>query len=368
MDLSPLVNANASELDPNMRVSRPETDEIVWHDPRKVPFRLLGFKWFEQDGLYRRLPVRPNHPIPAPLDALANHTAGGQIQFCTDSIKIFVRVNLIGNNPMYHMAQTGMCGFDLYLGGPFEQVFAGVSKFNWDAETYTVELASNPAGTMEQVTLNFPLYNGVKSVEVGLDKGSKVVGPAPLEDHRPIVIYGTSITQGGCATRPGMSYTNILSRYLNREVVNLGFSGNGKGEPELARLIGEIKNKAMVVLDFEANTHDLLRTLLKPFIEELRKLGKDTPILVISRIPMARDLNPIILAKRQELRDFQRDLVASMQEAGDQHLFFQDGKDLMNERWGQEATVDGTHCTDLGFFMMAEALAPVFKRILGVAK
>ena len=355
---------DATKVDPNMRVKKVVTDNVTWHDPRQAPFRLLGFKWFAQDSVYRRLPVKPKHAISAAVNGLANHTAGGQVQFRTDSRRIQVRVSLDGNRPMYHMAQTGKCGFDIYTGEPGEQVFAGVSRFSGGAAEYVARLATNSTGKVQQYTVNFPLYNGVKSVEVGLVTGAKVEAPSPLVDDRAIVVYGTSITQGGCASRPGMCYTNILSRHLNREVVNLGFSGSGKGEPELARLIGEIDNKAMVVIDIEANTHGKLRKVLKPFIGELREINHDVPILVVSRIPLSRDATPRGLAQRRSLRDFQKGLVESLREAGDEYVHFQDGKDLLLEKWAHEATVDGTHPTDLGFIMMADALAPVIARIL----
>jgi len=188
---------DATKVDPNMRVKKVVTDDVAWHDPRQAPFRLLGFQWIAQDSVYRRLPVKPKHTINAAVNGLANHTAGGQVQFRTDSRRIQVRVSLDGNRAMYHMAQTGQCGFDIYVGEPGEQVFAGVSRFSAGAKEYAVHLARNTTGKVQQYTINFPLYNGVKSVEVGLVKGAKFEAPAPLADDRPIVVYGTSITQGG---------------------------------------------------------------------------------------------------------------------------------------------------------------------------
>ncbi|MCM8530937.1 MAG: SGNH/GDSL hydrolase family protein [Lentisphaeraceae bacterium] len=352
------------KLDRNMKVEKVEEKGIRWYSPETSPFRLLGFKWFGQDKSFRRLPLKSSISIPPKVDILANHTSGGQIHFKTTSRRILIRVKLKASRPMYHMTQVAKQGFDLYTGSNNNKVFVASTKFHHNAKEYTSSLYRNTSGKLTEYTINFPLYSAVEKVEIGLDTKAKVVAPSPLSSEGSIVIYGTSITQGGCASRPGMSYTNILSRRLDSEVVNLGFSGSGKGEPEVAQLISQISKKSLIVLDFECNTHEQLREVLKPFIETLRKKDAETPILVASRIPLARDQNPSNLEKRLSLRDFQKKLVEQFSEKGDQNIYFVDGASLFNSKWGQEATVDGTHATDLGFLMMAEALEPHIKNIL----
>jgi len=355
---------DVTKIDPNMAVSDVSVSGIAWHDPREKPFRLQGFKWIGQDRVYRRLPLTSDWTIPPKVDNLANQTSGGQIHFQTNSKKILLRVTLASGRPMYHMTQVAKVGFDCYIGPPGGQRFKGVTKFEFDAKTYTAQVAYNASGDLVPLVINFPLYNGVESVEIGLDERAQVAAPMPLDDTRPIVIYGTSITHGGCAARPGMSYPNILSRRLNQEVVNLGFSGSGKGEPEIAHLINEIPDKSLVILDFECNTHESLRELLAPFIEVLRNASGDVPILVISRIPLQRDHVEKTLLKRRALRDFQKSLVEKLRTEGASRIFFQDGETLLDPRWADEATVDGTHPTDLGFLMMAERLEPTIRWIL----
>src|SRR5690606_22957788 len=110
--------------------------------------------------------------------------------------------------------------------------------------------SSQPA-EMRMITLNFPLYQGVQEIEIGLSPDAQLIAPTPYIDDRKVIVYGTSITQGGCAARPGMSYTNILSRMINYEFINLGFSGNGQGEPELSHIISQIERPALLVLDYE---------------------------------------------------------------------------------------------------------------------
>jgi len=209
-----------------------------------------------------------------------------------------------------------------------------------------------------------PPLSGREEVLLGLEPGAAIEPPPPFEDDRKVVVYGTSITQGGCAARPGMSYTNILSRWLNLEFINLGFSGNGRGDPEVAHLMAEIENPGCFVLDYEANAAESLYDTLEPFIGILRQAHARTPALVVSRIPFARDrFSDDALRGRQERREFQQDVVDRLRKAGDEAIFFKGGEDLLYGAW-EECTVDGTHPTDLGFLRMAEGLEPVLRELL----
>jgi lysophospholipase L1-like esterase len=161
-----------------------------------------------------------------------------------------------------------------------------------------------------------------------------------------------------------MAYPNILSRRLNLEFVNLGFSGNGKGEPALARLINQIENKRMIVLDYEANAGETIRETLGPFLDLLREADKEIPILVQSKIRYAEELaNPEKLKKSRDRAQFQRQVVETRRSAGDANLYFLDGSLLLGDR-ADECTVDGVHPTDLGFMMMADHIAPKLIEIL----
>ena len=353
-----------TKIDKYMSIKKVDTKGIKWYTPDQAPFRLQGFQWFEQEEIYRRLPKKSAHGIPPKVNLLANHTSGGQIHFKTNSKRILVRVKLAPGRPGQHMTQMGRAGFDLYTGAPDKQVFRGSTRFPFDAKNYIASLTYNASREMLDCVLNFPLYNGVESVEIGLDEKAELEAPNALASSKPIVIYGTSITQGGCATRPGMSYPNILSRRLNQEVLNLGFSGSGKGEPAMAQIISDIPEKSLIILDMECNTHESLRQVLEPFIKILVEKNPGTPILVLSRISLQRDLIPSALAKRQALAKFQKDLVEDFQCEGHTQVHFLDGSTLLKTEWAHEATVDGTHLTDLGFLMMAEALEPQIRKII----
>jgi lysophospholipase L1-like esterase len=351
------------KLDPNMTLEKADAKGIAWFDPRTPPFRLVGFPWIGEDKIYRRLPIKPQWPIRGAVDSLANSTAGGQIHFQSDSPKILLRVKLRQASGMYHMPATGQSGFDLYIGEPGKLRYFSTTRFDAKATDYEVTLFSG-AKENRHFTLNFPLYNGVKSVEVGVMAGSTIAAPLPFEADGRIVVYGTSITQGGCAARPGMAYSNILSRRMNAEFVNLGFSGNGKGEPALAKLINQIESKRLIILDYEANVADGIRDTLGTFIDLLREKDKDIPILVISKIRYAGEIHdPAKLKAAQERAEFQKELVKTKRDAGDTNLHFLNGATLLGEH-ADECTVDGVHPTALGFMKMADGIEPAIRSIL----
>jgi len=267
---------------------------------------------------------------------------------------------------MDHMPATGQCGFDAYVGPVGAMRFAGVTRFKPALDSYECVLFPPSAPLQRSFTLNFPLYQGVNDVEVGLDETAQILPPLPWESPRRVVIYGTSITQGGCASRPGMCYTNILSRRINREFINLGFSGSGRGEPEVAETIAQIERPALFVLDYEANCVSLerLRETLPQFIRILRAAHPHTPILVLSRVRYAREHHDAAaLAARRERLAFQRSLVARLRRQGDRRIFFKDGSPLLGPDF-DECAVDGVHPTDLGFLRMANGLEAVFRKLL----
>ena len=241
------------KLDPNMTLKKADAKGIAWLDPREKPFRIAGLKWIGKEKVYRRLPVKPQWTIRGPVNSLSNCTAGGQIQFKTDSPQIFVKVVLNGRSGMYHMPATGQSGVDMYIGAPGKKRYVKSARFSASSSSYQVQLLNTTTKSMREITLNLPLYNGVKSIHIGVKAGSTVTQPTPYSTKGNIVVYGTSITQGGCAARPGMAYSNILSRKINTEFVNLGFSGNGRGEPALANIINTIKDTKLIILDYEAN-------------------------------------------------------------------------------------------------------------------
>ena len=356
----------AQKVDPQMHLKKADSHGINWYDPREAPLELIGFEWIKEEGLYRRLPAQPAWEIRQAVDQLANHAAGGQIRFRSDSRRIMIRVELREKSGMYHMPATGQSGFDLYITEDGEQRYFRTTRFSPDSIRYTVELFAGEKQEMRTFTLNFPLYNGVNSVLIGVDQGSAVAAPRPFSHAGKIVFYGTSITQGGCVGRPGMAYTNILSRELEMQLVNLGFSGNGRGEAALANLITQISGTRCIVLDYEANAGNTIKETLGPFVDILREHDPDIPILIMSRIRYAYDRQDSkSYSEWMDRRDFQRELVHARRNAGDKHIHFLDGSTVLGKDY-DECTVDGVHPNDLGSMRIAAALQPVLEEILSV--
>ena len=357
---------------------RADSDGLVWLHPHEKPLKLAGFHWFAQDGVYRRLPVNPPRPLPPAVESLAWCCAGGQVRFVSDTDRLALKVTLrtpfgmdcapfAGPAGPEHMAQTGVSGFDLYLGGPGGEAMYAVTRFPTGAREYTCRLLDRPGREPLVFTLNFPLFNGVQDVLIGLREGSSIRSPPPYRTERPVVVYGTSITHGGCASRPGACYTNILSRRLNVPFINLGFSGSGKGEPEVAEAVSSIRNPGLFVLDYEANSNlEGLGRTMPPFITTLRARHRAVPILVVSRVRFAKEAlesEPAMRRAGESCKAFQERLVRRLRAAGDAHIHFLDGSRLLGKDY-HECSVDGVHPTDLGFFRMADGLGPAIAKLL----
>lgn len=361
---------STSSLDSNLAPKAAGPEPLVWHDPASPPFRLAGFAWYETDRRFRRLPLSSFdvlEKINPRLNALANQTAGGQLRFYTDSTALSLRVELSSAAGLSCMTPAGQSGFDLYLGMDGQPLrMEAVTTFPYQASSYEAVLFEGYDRREKDILLHFPLYNGVRRLEIGLSPGARLAAPAPFATDRPLVFYGTSITQGGCASRPGMAYPNILSRRMNVRTLNLGFSGNAFGEPELADILGQIENPSGIVVDFEANGgwNGKLEQNLYAFLERLRQTHRDTPLLVVSRLPYQPEThNPSALLRREELRAFQRNAVEEFRQNGDSHITFLDGRTLLGEDFA-ECYVDAVHPTDLGFWKMADGLEPILRAML----
>lgn len=357
------------ELDENMIIAERIEDGLRWLSPLVEPFAIAGLPWLKQERLYRRLPAVSAHALPSAVDRLADCPAGGQIRFRTDSPTVVVKAVLAGPAGMDHMPASGQCGFDCYIGGLGAQAYIGTTRMSAMAAEICHPLFERLAALPREVTINLPLYQGVREIWIGVAREAVVEPPMPYDDSRKIIVYGTSITQGGCASRPGMAYTNVLSRRFPYEFVNEGFSGNGKGEPELARILAEIDNPGLLVLDYVANvTPEGYRETLPTFIRLYREAHPDVPILVVSKIRYAREaFDDAALQGRLDTGAFGMETVERLKREGDVNIYFQDGGELLGDRF-DECTVDGVHPTDLGFLRMADGLTPALSALLGMPK
>jgi hypothetical protein len=330
---------------------------ITFPDPRLAVY---GLPWFTEDKpVLRRLPWRLKDQFRPPVWDLAQDPSGGRIRFRTDSMTL----GLVAQNPhfsnMHHMASVGENGFDLYVDG----TYLG-SAWPDAAGKMNKEWRVGREHKLREITLYLPLYKAVTIQELVLDAKARIEPARPYAIAKPIVYYGSSITQGGCASNPGGSCQAILERKLNADFVNLGFSGNGLGEPALARTICEL-DPSCVVLDFWGNpSSDQYADALPVFVGILRAKWPRLPIVVTSPFyfPAEEDGSDVVLqqaAKRRTAREFVRQRCR----VGDRHIWFVDGLKML----GRDQTiglVDGVHCNSLGFYFNAQGLEPFLRKAL----
>ena len=357
-----------AKTDRNLDVKTSELTGMDVYGVDDKPIQLNGLYWRKKGGSFCRLPEDMNLDFSPGVKFLSKCPTGAVIRFRSNTTEIRLHAAVNGCR-MSQMALTGSMGFDLYAGNGLTQVFAQSTAFRYDQDEYTCKIFSSPNSIMRDFTIYFPLYSGVKSVEIGLVKGALIQEPTPWKDPRPVVFYGTSITMGGCVSRPGMLYSNMLSRLLGQPFYNFGFSGNGKGEPQIAEKIAEIQEPAMYLLDYDDNARpDLLDETIRPFIQILRRSHPKTPILAISTEPnSAEAFEPFdsAYASQERLRynQIHQTVFDELRSAGDDNIYYFDGRMLYGSDF-DECTVDGAHATDLGSYRIAHALAPVIDRIL----
>jgi len=343
-----------SDFDKRMGLHPVDSTGITWVDAASPQIELTGFAWFAKERLYRRMPIAPAEPLPEAVDYLANNTSGGKLRFASNSSRIQIRVKRAPFEMIDTIPYTSQAGFDLYLGAPGKERFLQVTRTNPENEEFICRLFSGKTEA-QCFTVYFPLYHAVHSVEIGMDESAELLSPPPLKyPDRFVAVYGTSITQGGCASRPGMSYTNILSRRLSRHFYNFGFSGSGKGEPVVARTLASLRPVSMFLLDYEANAGASLLDTLPEFIRILRNRHSTIPILVLSRFHYSGSkTDPEFVGK-------QRRIVESF---NDPNLFFHDGSEILGDDF-EECLVDGVHATDMAFYRMANVLESAIQNIL----
>jgi hypothetical protein len=334
-----------------------DRQHIAFPDPRLAVY---GLPWFDQDKpVLRRLPLRLKERFRAPVWDLAQDPSGGRLRFRTDSKTVAIIAQNPGFSNMHHMASVGENGFDLYVDGEYLG-----SAWPDAAGKIIKEWQVGRQVQMREITLYLPLYKPVSIQEVSLDAGAHLEAPAPYAIGKPIVYYGSSITQGGCASNPGGSCQAILERKLHADFVNLGFSGNGLGEPALAEAICEL-DPSCVVLDFWGNpSAEQYAAALPGFVDILRKKWARLPILVISPFYFPAEANGGEVAREQSAkRRTAQQFVGERRKHGDHWIVFVDGLKML-DKTQTVGLVDGVHCNSLGFYFNAQGLKPFLRRAI----
>jgi hypothetical protein len=337
--------------------------ELEWHDAKKFTVEGLGFT--DVKSPYDRLPGRAEGVVPPAVWNLSRDSAGALVRFTAETTAIHARWSITGKNlASANITAAAASGLDLYARtdeGKWRWLGVGLpTKF---PENTGVLIDGIPA-TRREFMVYLPLRNSIASLEFGVPKGSTIVaGPPRPEGVKPIVFYGTSITHGISASRAGMTHVAMLGRTFARPVINLGFSGNGRMEPEVVKFVAEL-DPAVFVLDCLPNMGAaLVRERIVPGVRILREAHPDTPILLVED----RNIQTGFLVQaRKNANEANhvalRESYASLQGQKVKGVYYLEGDNLLGS--DGEGTVDGSHPTDLGFMRQAAEFERVLRPIL----
>lgn len=350
------------EIDHNLAVqSTLDIKGLKYRNALQEPFDIYGLYRPKESGQYMRLPMEAAEKISPGVLNLSTHTAGGRVRFRTDSGYVAVKVQLRDAHWMPHMPLTGSHGLDLYVYDGVEDLFQGSFIPPVEHPESFESVVWFPDAKMREITIHMPLYSGIAELFIGVDENAQVGSGRKYRDVKPVLYYGSSITQGGCASRPGNHYCNAIARDFNVDFVCMGFSGSAKGEREMAEYLAGI-DAGIFVCDYDHNAPDsgyLEQTHSKVY-SHYRDAHPQVPVIFVSR----PDIRP---GEREDIR--RRDVVyrtyRKASESGDGNVYFVDGFQLFAGNRRYDCTVDGTHPNDLGFFRMAEIIGEAVKHCLG---
>lgn len=350
--------------------------EKPWKYVDARELRIINKAFDDTERTYSRLPAYLKDSIAPGRDLWDRQqcSTGIGVRFATNSTRLGVKYTLLWDTHMIHMADTGLKGTDLYIlegdsvwrhvntNRPYVKKDADGNKTKEVESTYV----SNLDGKMHEYMIYMPLYDGVEELSVKVDSGAVITAgdPTIIDKGRRIVAYGTSILQGGCASRTGMASTNIIGRELNCEVMNLAFSGEGKMDNYMARAMATIPDVDVYLLDPVPNCTEMMcDTLTYDFVKILRTLRPDVPIVMLEGplYPYYRYdsmFNKYLPAKNAAFRRNFEKLYA--EDPANLYYVTAEGLDGVED----DGTVDGIHLTDLGFRHYADKLIPILGRLM----
>ena len=346
-----------SKIDKNFVVETSFTEEVVMFDAECEPFKIYGI--FKENGRFVRMPYEIAKNVNNGVKDLVFKTAGGRVRFMTDSPYIAIKSEMASVSNMSHMALVGSAGFDLYfedeeLGETYAATYrpAPDMKFGFESIAHIGERK------MRMITIHFPTYSGVNKLYIGLAPDSTLKEPIPYKNKKPIVYYGSSITQGGCASKPGDTYQDFISRRFGVDYINLGFSGSAKGEDTIAEYIKSL-DMSIFVYDYDHNApspEHLEKTHEKMFLT-IREAHPNIPIIIMSRPRW------VMNEHTKKCLEVIKGTYNRAIERGDENVYLLTGRELM-AICKNDGSVDGTHPTSLGFFSMAKAVGDVIEKII----
>ena len=345
------------EIDKNMATALKINKEgLSFFNMDDEPFVICGGLKRGEDGRLYRLPKDVAESTSPGVLGLCTNTAGGRVRFKTDSKRVAIIAKYAGMTYMSHFAITGSVGLDLYA----DDVFIGEFRppLSMPNNVYESVLTIKEERRERDITINLPIYSDLIELYIGLDDDATLKPPAPYTYEKPIVYYGSSVTQGGCASRPGTTYQAYVTRWLDWDHINLGFSGSSKAETAIVDYIASIENMGVFVCDYDHNSPSAayLEQTHLPLYRKVREKNPDLPIIIFGRTTRDYDHEDVMRRKVTE-RTYEIALAE-----GDKNVYYVNPLDTFPIA-PEEATVDRIHPTDFGFYLMAKALEPTLREI-----
>jgi len=346
-----------AEIDKNFKVETSiQKDDIKFIDANDPIFKLYGV--FYENGKYCRMSEAVASSVSEGVASLNECCAGGRVRFVTDSPYVAVVAHIKQTEPSPHSTFVGKTGMDLYVKRDGEEVHTGTFIPPMNTKDKYESIVDFGKKELREFTINMPPYNCIYKLYIGLSEDSIIKDPAPYINEKPVVYYGSSITQGACASRPGNNYQQILSRRLNIDYLNLGFSGNALAEDEMIDYIANLEMSVFVMdYDHNAPTIEHLEKTHEKMFKAIRNQNPDLPIIIMPRPRFTLTEN-----EKKRLGIIKTTYTNAVN-SGDKNVYFIDNTELC-ALCKNDGTVDMCHPNDLGFLSMANAVEKVLAKIL----
>ena len=352
------------EVDPNMiHETTLKEPDLALYDVRNDPFEIYGLYNPKSDDVFRRLPYEVAEATNPGLRKLHRDTAGGRIRFTTDSKYVAIKAVMPFVGQMAHVSLLGSSGFDMYIDYDEPGVmsrYCGAFQPKVGMTNGYESIIRFPDRRMRHLTINMPPYNHVDRLYIGLQNDARIEGGKKYINKKPIIFYGSSITQGACSSRPGLNYQNMLARRFEVDYINLGFSGNGRAEIPIVEYMAGL-DISMFVSDYDHNAPnpDYLKQTHKRMYDMIREKHPDIPYIMLSRPDFDCGYDESILRRNVIMETYRL-----AREAGDKNVYYIDGAGIFRGPDEDMCTVDRTHPSDIGFAKMADAIGETMLRAM----
>ncbi len=320
------------------------------------PLKVYGIYNFDKTHTVERVPLEMREKMG--FTHLGGRTPGARLRFRTNTKKLKVTVELARNIPDMGMSIYACLSANVFSGMREDTRFLGlVNPTEYEQTVFSSEF--NLSGEDEDITVLFPRNERVIDITVEIDDGAEISSPTPYTYEKPMLFFGSSITEGGCSESVGNAYTALLSKWLDSEYYNYGFSGFCKGQKEFAELFSQM-DLSLMVLDYDHNapTADFLRRTHEPFFRMMREAKPTLPVVMMTAP------NYEHMSEADERRAIIKETYDNAVKSGDNNVYFIDGKDFFGTKDRETCTVDCCHPNDLGFYRMAKTVYPILKEIL----